>query len=132
MKTEFKPSGYNSVSPYFIVNGAQKMVDMLKALFNATEKRRYDRPDGTIMHIEVQIDDSIIMIGDHSEQFPPNTHLMHVYVDNVDEVFERAISLGCIAVEPPKQREGDPDRRGTFEDFAGNVWSIATQLTPIK
>jgi uncharacterized glyoxalase superfamily protein PhnB len=57
---------------------------------------------------------------------------MHVYVDNVDEVFERAISLGCIAVEPPKQREGDPDRRGTFEDFAGNVWSIATQLTPIK
>jgi uncharacterized glyoxalase superfamily protein PhnB len=130
MKKDFKPSGYNSVSPYFIVNGAQKMVDMLKALFNATEKRRYDRPDGTIMHIEVQIDDSIIMIGDASEQFPPNTHLMHVYVDNVDEVFERAISFGCIAVEPPQEREGDPDRRGTFEDFAGNVWSIATQLTP--
>jgi len=128
MDKEFKPTGYNSVSPYFIVDGAQKLIDLLKKLFNGKELRRYDMPDGTIMHAEMQIDDSVIMLGNSSEQYPPITLVMHVYVTNVDEVFEKAIKLGCVAVEEPKEREGDPDRRGTFKDFAGNLWSIGTQL----
>lgn len=98
----------------------------LKELFNAKELRRYDAADGTIMHVEVQIDDSVIMLGDSSEEFPPNNLLIHVYV--LDEVFNKAIELGCISLEVPREREGDPDRRGTFKDFAGNIWSIATQL----
>ncbi|MDF2962106.1 MAG: hypothetical protein K0S39_3841 [Paenibacillus sp.] len=128
MEPNFKPSGYNSISPYFVVNGAQKMIDLLKEIFNAKELRRYDAADGTIMHVEVQIDDSVIMLGDSSEEFPPNNLLIHVYVSNVDEVFNKAIEFGCISMEAPREREGDPDRRGTFKDFAGNVWSIATQL----
>jgi PhnB protein len=128
MNKEFKPPGYNSVSPYFIVDGAQKLIDLLHKLFNAKELRRYDMPDGTIMHAEMEIDDSVIMLGDSSEKYPPITLLMHVYVSNVDEIFEKAIELGCVSMEAPKQNEGDPDRRGTFKDFAGNLWSIATQL----
>ena len=128
MNKEFKPTGYNSVSPYFIVDGAQQLMDLLKGLFNAKELRRYDMPDGTIMHAEMQIDDSVIMLGNSSEQYPPITLVMHVYVPNIDEVFEKAITLGCVAIEAPKQKEGDPDRRGTFKDFAGNLWSIGTQL----
>jgi uncharacterized glyoxalase superfamily protein PhnB len=128
MELNFKPSGYNSISPYFVVAGAQKMIDLLKELFNAKELRRYDAADGTVMHVEVQIDDSVIMLGESSEEFPPNNLLIHVYVSNVDEVFNKAIEIGCIPVEAPRERDGDPDRRGTFKDFAGNVWSIATQL----
>ncbi len=128
MNQPYKPESYNSVSPYFVVNGAQQMVDLLKKLFDAKEKRRYDMLDGTIMHTEVQVDDSIIMIGEASEQFPANTHMMHVYVPNADMIFEKALSLNCESVEPPKERDGDPDRRGTFKDFAGNTWSVATQL----
>jgi PhnB protein len=128
MELNFKPSGYNSISPYFIVNGAQKMIDLLKELFNAKELRRYDAADGTIMHVEVQIDDSVIMLADSSEEFPPNNLIIHVYVSNVDQVFNKAIEFGCISMETPREREGDPDRRGTFKDFAGNVWSIGTQL----
>lgn len=128
MNKEFKPAGYNSVSPYFIVDGAQKLMDLLNKLFNAKELRRYIMPDGTIMHAEMQIDDSVIMLGNSSEQYPPITLVMHVYVPNVDEIFEKAIKLGCVSMEAPKQREGDPDRRGTFKDFAGNTWSIGTQL----
>lgn len=128
MKNNFKPSGYNSLSPYFVVNGAQKMINLLTELFNAKELRRYDEPDGTIMHVEVQIDDSVVMIGDSSEQFPPNNLLIHVYVSDVDEIFEKAMGLGCISMEAPNERHGDPDRRGTFKDFSGNIWSIATQL----
>jgi|ERR1035438_5888845 uncharacterized glyoxalase superfamily protein PhnB len=128
MNKEFKPIGYNSVSPYFIVDGAQQLVNMLTQVFNAKEKRRFDRPDGKIMHLEVQIDDSVIMIADSTDQYPSNQFLMHVYVPNVDDTFYKAIGYGCEAVEQPTQREGDPNRRGSFKDFAGNNWSVGTQL----
>ena len=128
MNKKFKPDGYNSVSPYFVVNGAQKLVDILKQIFATKELRRFAMPDGTIMHLELQLDDSIIMLGDSSDQFPPNQHLIHVYVPDVDETYNMAINIGCIPLEPPKQRNGEPNRRGSFRDFCGNVWAIATQI----
>lgn len=128
MNNQFKPTDYNSVSPYFIVNGAQQLADMLIQIFNAKEQRRYDKPDGKIMHVEVQLDDSIIMIADSTDQYPPNQFLMHVYVPNVDETFNKALNYGCEAVEQPTQKDGDPDRRGSFKDFAGNIWAIGTQV----
>ena len=115
-------------SPYFIVNGAQRLIDLLKKIFNATELRRYDMPDGSIMHAEIQIDDSIIMLGDSSERYPPVPMVMHVYVADADKTFEKAIEAGCEVIDKPKQQENDPDRRGTFRDFAGNMWSVGTQL----
>lgn len=127
MNKPFKPSGYNSVSPYFIVKGAQKFIDLMKEIFDAKELRRYDMPDGSIMHAELQIDDSVIMLGDASEQFSPVPIVMHVYVPDVDATFQKAVKAGCEVVEQPKEREGDPDRRGTFKDFAGNMWSVGTQ-----
>ncbi len=128
MNKEFKPIGYNSVSPYFVVNGAQKLIDMLKQIFDAKELRRYDKPDGTILHVELQIDDSVIMMGDSTDQFPANQHLIHVYVPDVNETYNKAINIGCIPLVTPTQRDGEPNRRGSFKDFSGNVWSIATQI----
>jgi uncharacterized glyoxalase superfamily protein PhnB len=66
------------------------------------------------------------MLGSASEQYPALSLVVHVYVPNVDEVFEKAIKAGCVSIEEPKQK-GDPDKRGTFKDFAGNMWSVATQ-----
>src|SRR5690606_26891107 len=111
----------------FVVKEAQRFVDLIRDIFNSEPLRRYDMPDGTIMHMELRIDDSVIMVGESSEEFPPTQFMIHVYVPDVDEVFHRAIGLGCIAVEDPKEREGDPDRRGTFRDFSGNFWSVGTQ-----
>lgn len=124
----YKPNGYNSVSPYFIVSDAKKFITLIKKIFDATELRRFDRPDGTIMHAEYQIDDSVIMLSDASETYPPVPVVMHVYVQGVDETFQKAIEAGCEIVEKPKENEGDPDRRATFKDFAGNMWSVGTQL----
>jgi len=56
------------------------------------------------------------------------TIVMHVYVQNVDDVFKKVVAAGCDIVEKPKQNEGDPDKRATFKDFAGNMWSIGTQI----
>lgn len=128
MENRFKPEGYNSVSPYFIVDGAQKLVDLLKEIFDAVELRRYELPDGKIMHMEIRIDDSVIMLADATDKYPANTTIMHVYVSNVDEVFQKAIHLGCVSVDEPKENNGDPDRRGTFKDFAGNMWSVGQQI----
>ncbi|MCO5241326.1 MAG: hypothetical protein M9904_14850 [Chitinophagaceae bacterium] len=80
------------------------------------------------MHVEIQIDDTVLMLGDTSDEFPPIPLVIHVYVPNVDETFEKAIKAGCEIIGHPKQRKGDPDRRATFKDFAGNMWSVGTQL----
>lgn len=128
MNPQFKPAGYNSVSPYFIVNGAQQFIDLMKTIFNATELRRFDNPDGTIMHAEIRIDDSVIMLGDASEKYPQVPSVLHVYVPDVDAVFQKAVDAGCEVIEPPKERDNDPDRRATFKDFAGNIWSVGTQV----
>jgi PhnB protein len=128
MSKDFKPKAYNSVSPYFIVKNAQKLIDLLKEIFDAKETRCNSSSDGTIWHMEMQIDDSVIMLGEASEQFPPVPMVLHVYVPSVDVVFSKAIKAGCEVFEKPEQRDGDTDRRGTFIDFAGNMWSIATQL----
>lgn len=125
--TTYKPVGYNSVSPYFIVAGADRFIELMKSIFDAKVLRSFAMPDGRIMHAEVSIDDSVIMLGEASEKYPAVHIFMHVYVPNVDETFDKAIEAGCEIIESPKEREGDPDRRATFKDFAGNMWSIGTQ-----
>jgi PhnB protein len=128
MRNTFKPEGYNSVSPYIIVNEAQRLIDLLRNIFNATELRSYGKPDGTIMHAEIKIDDSVIMLADSTEKYPPLPILMHVYVLNADETFKKAIEAGCEIIENVKQQNNEPNKRGTFKDFAGNMWSVATQV----
>lgn len=128
MKHPFKPAGYNSVSPYFIIPDAEKFIGLIQHIFDAFELRRYNRPDGSVMHAEFRIDDSVIMIGEASDEYPSVPIVMHVYVPDVDNIFEKAVATGCEVVEKPKQNENDPDRRGTFRDYAGNLWSIGTQL----
>ena len=128
MNLDFKPNGYNSASPYFIVDEAQKLIDFLVYVFDAIQLRRYDRNDGTIMHAEIKIDDSVIMLSNATKEYPAMMLVMHVYVPNVDEIFEKAVSAGCEIIDKPKTREGDPDKRGAFKDFAGNIWSVATQV----
>lgn len=128
MEKPFKPSGYNAASPYFILKDAHKFIKLLSDLFQAKELRSFKNADGSIMHAEVMVYDSVIMLGEASEKFPAIKIVMHVYVPNVDELYERALALGCTSIEAPKQQEGDPDRRGTFLDFAGNMWSLGTQL----
>lgn len=128
MNTDFKPTGYNCVSPYFITAEAQRFIDQLKQIFDLKELRRYQRDDGSIIHAEIQIDDSVLMLADATENYPAVSMVMHVYVPNVDETFEKAVEAGCEIIHPPKVSEGDPDRRASFRDFGGNLWSVSTQL----
>jgi PhnB protein len=123
----FKPAGYNSLSPYFIVKDAPRFVRLMTDLFGAIELRRYELPDGKIMHLELKLDDSVIMLSEATAEYPANEFLMHFYVPDVNATYKRALELGCEGLQEPIQK-GDPDLRGMFRDFNGNVWSVGTQL----
>lgn len=127
MKT-YKPANYNSLSPYLIVDDAQKLVDLLKAIFGAKELRKYNRENGTIMHIELKLDDSILMISDSVENYPANKTMLHFYVPDVMKTYDLALENGCEAIEKPEIKEGDSDKRGSFYDRAGNYWSVSSQM----
>ncbi len=124
----YKPEGYSSVSAYLVADGAQRVIDFLKRAFDAKETRRYDNPDGTIMHAEVRIDDTVVMIADGGGSWPPFPIWLHVYVPDVDAAYRRALDAGGVSVEVPKQKAGDPDKRGGVKDPAGNTWWLATQV----
>ena len=129
MTERYKPESYNSLSPYFVVEGADAFIRLLEEIFGAVPLRRYDHADGSILHAEVRIDDSVVMVGDAGPAHSPNTHLTHVYVPDVDALFARALAAGCTELAKPIRKEGDPDRRGSFRDRAGNVWAVATAIS---
>jgi len=130
MSDHWKPAGYTSLSPYLMVENAQRVIEFLKAAFGAAELRRYDMPDGTIMHVEVRIDDSVVMLADAGGPFPAFPVWLHLYVPDVDAAYTRALQAGGTSAQEPQQKPGDPDRRGGVKDPAGNTWWISQQMMP--
>jgi PhnB protein len=128
MSSGCKPQGNNDVSVYVVAEGAQKVVDFLKKTFDAGELRRFDTPDGKIMHGEVRIGDTVVMIADGGGNYPAFPVWLHVYVPDVDATYKKALDAGGISVQAPVRREGDPDKRGGVKDPAGNSWWISTQV----
>lgn len=128
MNQTYKPQGYSSVSAYVVAKGAQRVIDFLSKAFDARQMRRFEMPDGSILHAEVQIDDTVVMIADGGGESPAFPVWLHVYVPDVDATYLRALDAGGVSVEEPNQKKGDPDRRGGVKDPAGNTWWIATQV----
>lgn len=128
MGTEWKPEGYTSVSVYLVAEGAQRVIDFLKKTFGATDLRRFDTEDGKIMHAEVQIGDTVVMIADAGGKYPAFPVWLHVYVPDAEETYKKALAAGGVSVQEPVRKEGDPDRRGGVKDPCGNTWWISTQV----
>jgi PhnB protein len=127
MATKVKPvpEGHHTVIPYIVVPGVAKLIDFAKQAFGATEVFVSKLPDGTVMHAEIKIGDSIIMMGEAG----PKSFLgmLHLYMEDVDAVYQRAIQAGGKSIrEPTDQFYGD--RSGGVEDAFGNQWWIATHI----
>lgn len=123
----YKPQGYPSISPYLVVSDGQRLIRFLESVFDGEVTRSYQRPDGSLMHVEVKIDDSIVMVGESTADFGPNPAMVHVYVPDVAATWARAMEAGAKALQEPTVKEGDQDRRGGFEGPCGNSWWISTQ-----
>lgn len=128
MSAQFKPDKYNSVSPYLVVNGASATIEFLKNVFGATELRRFPDESGRVMHAEVRIDDTVVMIADPvPPDWPAIASHVHIYVPNVDATYRKALDVGATSVQVPVKKQ-DEDKRGGVKDAGGTTWWIATKV----
>ena len=119
------PDGYHTVTPFLNVKGVAKLIDFLKSALGAEEVMRMPGPDGTVMHAEVSIGNSRLMLGEPMQQSQPNTSAFYVYVSDVDSMYKRATGAGAKSVSPPTDQFWG-DRMATVSDPFGNSWSLAT------
>jgi uncharacterized glyoxalase superfamily protein PhnB len=125
------PEGYHTVTPHLIVQGAPKLLDFLKQAFDAKEKYSLTGPDGAIMHAEVKIGDSMVMIGEAMGEWKAMPASIALYTDNADALYKRALEAGATSIrEPADQFYGD--RSGGVKDPAGNHWWIATHIEDVS
>jgi uncharacterized glyoxalase superfamily protein PhnB len=125
------PEGYHTATPYVIVSGVANVIDFLKQTFDAQETHpRTIRPDGGVMHAEVQIGDSRIMFGEPMNQSQAIPASIYFYVPDADACYHRAMKAGGVSLmEPADQFYGD--RNAGVRDSAGNVWWIATHIEDV-
>lgn len=127
MSSSHKPLGYPSVSPYLIVDGASRTIEFLVRVFDAVELRRFPDSAGKLIHAEVRIDDTVVMLADGGPGWPPIASYVHVYVPDVDSTYRRALEAGATSVQEPVKK-GDEDKRGGVKDSGGTTWWIATKV----
>lgn len=119
----YKPTGYTDISPYLIVDDAQATLNFIRDAFSGEQLRVHLQDNGEIMHAESRIGDSVVMIG----QMPggADAHI-HLYVSDVEAVFDRAINAGGELVQKLEVKD-DGDRRGGVRDKNGTTWWISRQ-----
>ncbi len=127
MSVPFKPPGSNTVSPYMIVDGASRTIDFLARVFGAVELRRFPDAAGKLLHAEVCIGDTVVMLADGGEGWPPIPAYAHVYVPDVDATYRLALEAGAVSVQEPVKKD-DEDKRGGVRDAGGTTWWIATKV----
>ncbi|MEQ1474016.1 MAG: VOC family protein, partial [Candidatus Acidiferrum sp.] len=121
----FVRPGFNNIAPYILVHGAARFIHFLKSAFEATERIRVPQPDGSVMHCEVGVGNSVIELGDANEQHPSRPTAVHLYVADADATFERALQAQATPVEAVADQPWG-DRQGCVRDEFGNLWRIAT------
>ena len=106
--------------------GAQRTIDFLTVVFDAQPLRMHPMGE-RLGHAEVRIDDTVLMLADGMDGWPPVASHVHLYVPDVDATWSRALVAGAMPVQAP-QEKGDGDRRGGFRDAGGTTWWISTQV----
>ena len=125
------PEGYHTVTPYLIVREAATLIEFLKQGFAAEEISRTFDPEGYIMHAAVKIGDSIIMMSEARGEIEPVSSLIHLYVENTDVTYEKALKAGATSTMKPMD-EFYGDRCAGVKDPTGNQWWIATHQEDVS
>jgi uncharacterized glyoxalase superfamily protein PhnB len=125
------PEGYHTITPYFTVANAAKLLEFLKQAFGAEETFRMAGPDGAIRHAEARIGDSVVMIGQARDQWKPSPNTLYLYVPDVDATYGKALAAGARSIQEPTTYPYG-DRSGGVEDSQGNTWWIATHVEDVS
>jgi PhnB protein len=133
------PRNYPCLCPYLVVDGAVDAIGFYAEVLAATERMRLPGPSGKVVHAELAIGDSVLMLADPFPEMgardpravggSPVT--LRVYVDEVDAVFTRAVARGATPLQEPSDRFYG-DREAEFEDPWGHRWSIATHVEDVS
>jgi uncharacterized glyoxalase superfamily protein PhnB len=134
-KAQAIPRGYHTVTPSLVVAGAGKAIDFYKRAFGAVELMRFPGPDGTIMHAEIQIGDSIVMMGDEMPEqggrgpksIGGTPVSFFIYKENVDDAWKQAVDAGARTIMPLADQFWG-DRTGCLEDPFGHRWWLAQHI----
>jgi PhnB protein len=132
------PDDYPRLIPYLIVDDANAAIDFYSSVLGASERMRMTGPDGRVGHAELDVGDSMIMLADEHQDMGargPRTVggtpvTMHVYVEDVDNVFERALEAGASALSQLENKFYG-DRSGQFEDPFGHRWNVASHVEDV-
>jgi PhnB protein len=134
------PAGYHTVTPYLTVSEGARALDFYTKAFGAKVKERMEGPGGKIMHGEIRIGDSVVMLSDEfpnpgGTKAPPSlggaSGSVFLYVPNVDASFKRAVDAGCRETTPPTDMFWG-DRFGQCVDPFGHHWSLATHKEDVR
>src|SRR5215207_3165671 len=124
------PDGYHSVTPSLVVDGAERLIQFMGTVFGAKERMRMPMPDGKVAHAEIELGDSVIMVADAGDQWPASTASLHLYVQNSDATFGKALDAGATVVQDI-QTMFYGDRAGTVQDAFGNRWTISQHVEDV-
>ena len=132
------PEGYPRLMPYLHVDGAAAAIEFYERVFGARERLRLPGPDGRLGHAELEIGDAVVMLADEHpdmgvrgpRSIGGTPVAIHVYVDDVDEVFQAALDAGASSRREVENRFYG-DRAGEFEDPFGHRWSVATHVEDV-
>ncbi len=133
------PTGYHSLTPALTVRDGKAAVDFYQRAFGATVRHVMDMPDGKVMHAELQIGDSVVMLSDEFPDWGAMSPLslggsgssLNIYVDDVDAVFAQAVEAGASVVHPVTDQFWG-DRMGNLLDPFGHKWSVATRIEEVS
>lgn len=131
MKSTTLPEGYHTITPYITLAGVQGLIAFLKNAFGADEREVLKTDDGRIIHAEIQIGDSVIMMAEPNDEAEPVYGTFYMYVDDVDDVYQSALKAGANSImEPADLYYGD--RNAAVKDVFGNSWWIAARYEDVS
>ncbi len=124
MPTETQPTTYHTVTPYLVVPGVAALIAFAQRAFGAEEAQRHGRPDGSIAHAEIRIGDSIVMLGEPTEEFTAMPASLNLFTVEVDATYARALEAGATSLRAPEDQPYG--RSAGVRDASGNHWWISS------
>ncbi|MBS7233554.1 VOC family protein [Flavobacterium psychroterrae] len=118
------PSGHQTIMPYLILKDASEFIEFTKKVFGAENSNKQIRDDGTIMHAEIIVNGSTIMVTEENQDWAKQTSNLFIYVTNADETYKKALENG--ATNLMELSDQDYGRTCGITDSFGNVWWITS------